>query len=227
MNSNRLPILAAEINRAHAQARAAARTSLKRAIEAGDRLLEAKAVIGHGGWLEWLAANVSFSERTAQTYMRLASKKPELKSAATADLTIEGAVEAIAGRTAPPARPRMMMLTDSEWTELDARITLRGEKGVDFILVDPCPGPFGFYYVTHYFTPLEGAHDDDTPPVCEYFRRPVRADFVHTIIDRLAPKDFCGLADWYAPTRDELLSLTLMAGGTFRLPETDILRMSR
>lgn len=38
----------------------------------GQRLTEAKAVLGHGEWLPWLTERVEFSERTAQNFMRLA-----------------------------------------------------------------------------------------------------------------------------------------------------------
>ena len=72
MNSNRLPFLADEINDAHRKARTAARMSLKHAIQAGESLLEAKAAVGHGKWLDWLSVNVIVSERTVQDYMRLA-----------------------------------------------------------------------------------------------------------------------------------------------------------
>ena len=64
--------LAAEINACHAQALAAARTALEHARRAGLLLTEAKQACGHGQWLPWLQANVSFSERTAQGYMKVA-----------------------------------------------------------------------------------------------------------------------------------------------------------
>lgn len=38
----------------------------------GQRLNEAKAVLNHGEWLPWLTEKVEFSERSAQTFMRLA-----------------------------------------------------------------------------------------------------------------------------------------------------------
>ncbi|MBR2934887.1 MAG: DUF3102 domain-containing protein [Oscillospiraceae bacterium] len=41
-------------------------------LSIGQRLIEAKAVLPHGSWLPWLAEKVEFSERTAQTFMRLA-----------------------------------------------------------------------------------------------------------------------------------------------------------
>lgn len=40
----------------------------------GERLNEAKGMLNHGEWLDWLENNVQFSERTAQNFMRLANE---------------------------------------------------------------------------------------------------------------------------------------------------------
>jgi hypothetical protein len=77
---------AREINRHHAQAETAARTSIEHAVRAGEHLIAVKAEIVHGQWRPWLQANCKFSERTAQAYMRLARELPRFKSAAAADL---------------------------------------------------------------------------------------------------------------------------------------------
>jgi hypothetical protein len=96
-SSNRLPVLAAEIMNAHAEARRAAEMSVGHAIRAGNALIEAKAVIKHGEWLPWLRDNCQMSERTARVYMRLASHKGELgKNGSVADLTIRQALNDIA-----------------------------------------------------------------------------------------------------------------------------------
>lgn len=93
---NRLPVLAAEITIAHEGARAAAKASLASALAAGAKLIEAKALIGHGEWLPWLKANVPFSERTASRYMRLARHRDQIETGHVADLAIRGACEALA-----------------------------------------------------------------------------------------------------------------------------------
>ena len=71
-NSNRLPILAAEIRAAHEGVEAAAKTRADRALDAGRALLEAKSLVRHGGWLPWLKEHCGLPERTAQLYMKLA-----------------------------------------------------------------------------------------------------------------------------------------------------------
>jgi hypothetical protein len=101
--------LAEQINAEHTAALTAARTALEHARRAGGLLAEAKAACGHGNWLPWLEANVRFSERTAQAYMRVAKHRPELeaKAQATADLTIEDGLKLLAAPQAKdaPAEP--------------------------------------------------------------------------------------------------------------------------
>jgi hypothetical protein len=83
LGGNRLVVLAGQIKLAHANAESA----VQHGIRAGEALIEAKSLLDHGAWLPWLAANVGFSERTAQAYMRVARLS---KSATVADLRIGG-----------------------------------------------------------------------------------------------------------------------------------------
>lgn len=73
-----LVYLAAEINAAHQQAEASAWTAVEHAAKAGELLTEAKAQIDHGSWAVWVEANCEFSLRTAQAYMRISHKLPDL-----------------------------------------------------------------------------------------------------------------------------------------------------
>lgn len=91
---NRLEALAADIRIAHDESRTAAEQAAERAIAAGHALLEAKDLVPHGGWSEWLEQNVGFSERTARRYMQLA--KSGLKTATVADLGVRAAAEYLA-----------------------------------------------------------------------------------------------------------------------------------
>lgn len=54
MTSNRIPILAADIRRAHGAAENAEKESAKCASEAGQALIEAKSLVKHGEWLPFL-----------------------------------------------------------------------------------------------------------------------------------------------------------------------------
>jgi hypothetical protein len=94
--------IAARINEAHDRALASAKSTIVAAMEAGRLLIQAKAEVGHGGWLSWLKANTSVSERTAQYYMKLADDPS--KSAMIADLTLVGALKLLAPPKADPKR---------------------------------------------------------------------------------------------------------------------------
>jgi hypothetical protein len=76
--------LAERINAEHTRAEAAIREGLAHARAAGELLLRAQEQCPHGGWLPWLQQNVSFSARTAQTYMKVAQEWPELERRAKA-----------------------------------------------------------------------------------------------------------------------------------------------
>ena len=66
--------LAQRIDAEHSAARAALERGLVHAINAGERLIEAKSALDHGQWLGWLGANCEVSQRSAQLYMRAAAK---------------------------------------------------------------------------------------------------------------------------------------------------------
>lgn len=67
----RLDKLAAEINAITNHARVVLASA---AIDIGKRLIEARGIVPHGRWTEWLAANVDYSERKAQQLMQLAEE---------------------------------------------------------------------------------------------------------------------------------------------------------
>jgi len=49
-------------------------------IEIGKRLIEAKNQVQHGQWLEWLRTKVSFSQQTANNFMRVAEEFPNYQT---------------------------------------------------------------------------------------------------------------------------------------------------
>lgn len=59
-------------------------------LEIGARLIEAKTQLNHGEWTDWLEQKVSFSESTAQRFMRLAKEYPKPSA-----LTVLGASKAL------------------------------------------------------------------------------------------------------------------------------------
>ena len=101
-----LPELAVQANHYHHKAHTSARTALEAARCAGSALLAAKAQCAHGEWLGWLAANFTGSERTAQSYMRLAGKYAD-SADLDPDQSIDSAIKALCKtQREPPAPPQ-------------------------------------------------------------------------------------------------------------------------
>jgi hypothetical protein len=99
-----LSTLPARIKSAYGRAIAGAKQSLERARATGELLLEAKAAVGHGKFLPWLAAHCpQIPERVAQRWMRLAEHWSEIesKSDAVSDLTVTSALRLIEGPPFP------------------------------------------------------------------------------------------------------------------------------
>ena len=94
-----LATLANEINDLHDRATEAARTTVEHARECGERLIQAKAQVVHGGFLPWLEANCRVKPRQAQKFMKLARDWPaiEAKCASNAHLTIDEVLRPLDG----------------------------------------------------------------------------------------------------------------------------------
>jgi len=99
-----LPQLAEQINHHHRACEAAMNRGLDHALQAGRLLIEAKAQVNHGGWLPWLKENFVGSDRTAQIYMRVADRWPEIEAKAQEPtlLTLDAASRLL---TTPKAGP--------------------------------------------------------------------------------------------------------------------------
>ena len=96
-----------EINRLHGEIVGALRTSVEAAVRIGKLLSEQKAELAHGEWLPWIEANLPFTDRTAQKYMRVYEGRPALpegKSEPGSDLSLTAAYRAI-GVLAEPSEP--------------------------------------------------------------------------------------------------------------------------
>jgi hypothetical protein len=72
--------IAIQINTEHQACLASMRAGLEHALNAGALLTEAKSKVDHGSWLAWISKNCEFSERTAQAYMRIAARWPEIEN---------------------------------------------------------------------------------------------------------------------------------------------------
>ncbi len=102
--SNRIPVLANDIRRAHVGTLDGLNTAAERALEAGAALVEAKSLVGHGEWLPFLAST-GVPERSARRYMLL--HRAGFKSAMVAEMGFAKAEQyASAGLAKLPAEGR-------------------------------------------------------------------------------------------------------------------------
>jgi hypothetical protein len=75
---------------AHADAiRTIGRRIIADVIEIGKRLVEAKGLVGHGGWLPWLNREFGWSDKTAENFMNVHRLTKFEKFSNLADLTID------------------------------------------------------------------------------------------------------------------------------------------
>src|SRR6266851_3372493 len=144
--TNRLPILAGEIKTALAATRAAATVTLTSAILAGERLIEAKALVAHGQWLPWLEEHCELSVRSAQVYMQVA--KTNTQSAA--HLTIDAALTALTA----PARTDDPWQDTGRWAEPVSRVGYaKCARGTVWFCVVPSIRYPGHYWASHIYAP--------------------------------------------------------------------------
>jgi hypothetical protein len=107
LTQNDLAGLARQINEEHDNFKAALQNNLGHARKAGELLLRAKAQLGQGKWLRWLAANCQVPERTAPVYMRLAKALGGTAEdlADTVPINDTEKLPRPAGPTRPPKQP--------------------------------------------------------------------------------------------------------------------------
>lgn len=106
--TSRLHELAGEIGTEFVSMEERWHDALQHAIAAGEKLVEAKALVKHGEWLPWLESHFPKSQRTASNCMKLARKSAEI-----ADLpTVREALAALAPPKQPEAIPPVIVMLD-------------------------------------------------------------------------------------------------------------------
>ena len=73
--------LAIRVKALHAAVIDNGKNVVRKGIDAGLALIEAKKLVGHGQWLPWLRDNCGVSERRAQHYMKLAANRTKIEAA--------------------------------------------------------------------------------------------------------------------------------------------------
>jgi hypothetical protein len=119
-----IELTATEIHAEHEAAQRCARDAVAHAIRAGELLLEAKAALPHGAFGAWLRANVEFSDRTAQGYMRLAKLDDEKRNG-VADLSLRQALTALSEPRELDEAPATVLPEDIAAMSREDRVALR------------------------------------------------------------------------------------------------------
>ncbi len=100
--------LAAGMNADYAAMLGTFRESIERAERIGKKLIEAKRLVGHGHWRDWVKTNCRFSLKTAQNCMRLhreISEDPE-KAQRVAFLPLRQALADLRPKRSKKRRPK-------------------------------------------------------------------------------------------------------------------------
>ncbi len=80
----------------HTAGTAALTTGLEHYKAAGDALLKAKKIVGHGNFKDWLEKSVKISRETVTLYIRLAKNWDASKMVTVTNMTLRGALAALA-----------------------------------------------------------------------------------------------------------------------------------
>jgi hypothetical protein len=172
-----LETLAKQINDAHAACQATMKAGVEKAIECGKALIDAKAKVGHGGWLKWMAVNCpDVSTRTAQAYMRISRGVPLLpKSAADAHLTQRGALAILADPRDSDEMPGTMPLP-KPGNELFGMVSERPKK---IFAVFPYAGDERYFFVET-FEFFEG--DENAGGVITFTKKSIIGEMIPRVI---------------------------------------------
>lgn len=121
--------ISTEINTEHEIVVNACKSAVEHAIKAGELLIKAKSMVNHGEWLDWMKDNCEMTERTAQTYMRLAREYPKLedsKAQRVADLSMRETLKVLAAPKESESELERARLSTDEYEKLRDEIQLLG-----------------------------------------------------------------------------------------------------
>lgn len=166
-----LSFIAQRINDHHGQATRHAKTAIEHARQAGELLLEAKALVNHGEWIGWLADNCAVSPRQAQRYMRVATHWELIaKNDAASHLTIDDALQVASNRIAVEDDPTSEELWTGKIEALPLGKLLFGSFRHGFVTIFQSSRHPGYYHCYSYLVSpdFEGGEAQET-------RRPMKA----------------------------------------------------
>jgi hypothetical protein len=142
----KVPDIAKAINERMSAMISSFRTSVQRAIEIGELLVEAKKRVGHGKFEKWLTTNTTLPYRSAARYMKFANSRPEIetqlgKSANLADLNLTTAQRLLAPPKdpAPPEEKKKKLepTAQDRYTEVESDL-IKALLDLDYDLAKGC-----------------------------------------------------------------------------------------
>ncbi|WP_027167299.1 DUF3102 domain-containing protein [Mesorhizobium sp. WSM3224] len=208
--SNILADLAERVRMAAVEADTAERTSVLRAMDAGQMLIDAKAACQHGEWLPFLG-RAGIHERRARRLMQLA--RSGLESDTVSDLGGIGAALAFMSKWQLPTFEKALFIYDAEEGETPVG------RGIAYVWEDHQHR--GYYHAGMIVT------GDDSEEECIVSRRPM-LPFVEVAGDRpiniivhfLTRRFSLPIADWRFGEVDRQIPIIVLApfvtGNTFR-----------
>jgi hypothetical protein len=110
---------------AHADAiRALGKRAVQDIIEIGRRLIDAKQIAGHGGWLPWLEREFGWSDNTAERFVQVAKKVAKFPNLGDLDVPVSGLY-----LLASPSTPAEVIEAVAERSAAGERLSIADVKG--------------------------------------------------------------------------------------------------
>lgn len=176
-----LPELATRAQSLHGEIVATRKRGLSLAMDAGDVLINAKELVPHGGWSDWLAS-VGINARTAQLYMQVSRGRDDLKSATVAGL--REAAEWLAERAKVEEIVRRVDTAGDESVCIDCRVA-----GGGCLLVTFWRRKSGSYFIGWVRGSIdESGEVEDINGEAAAFKKPVTAETGAKILRRFYPQ---------------------------------------
>lgn len=121
-----------EIKKLHNEIAGHIRTSLEKAFRVGELLCEQKKLLKHGQFCDWIRANLPFTVRTGQNYMRVFRNKALFKNETVSHLA--QAYNLLPEKTAGDERVMPESFSVAEWIELISNINHEGIRDKHFFV---------------------------------------------------------------------------------------------
>lgn len=90
--SSDLVTLAEEIRNEHQACLSTMRQGVEHALKVGELLVQARELVKHGEWEEWVRTNCNFTSRHAWNYMQIASRGTAWKPEIISEMTLSNAL---------------------------------------------------------------------------------------------------------------------------------------